>query len=208
MNSILGPLMPDVYAGIAAPASADDASGWDGDNAIFDLLVDKHKPKVIIEVGTWKGQSAFTMAEACRKRQLQTAIICVDTWLGSPEHWITWPEELKRRNGYPQLYYLFLENVVRRNLCETIVPLPTTSTVAAALLDRQGVRADLIYIDANHEYDAVLSDMEHYFRLLAPGGLLFGHDLQEPDIVRAVNSFCLAHELKGWARHEAFWMIA
>ena len=41
------------------------------------------KPKLIVEVGTWKGASAIYMAKICRKLELNTEIVCIDTWLGT-----------------------------------------------------------------------------------------------------------------------------
>lgn len=206
MNPILSKLLPDVYKDFPHQDFTEHVDGWDGTNALFGNLVNKICPKVIVEVGTWMGQSAFTMAEACRLLQLDTAVICVDTWLGSIEHWVTWPHELLLVNGYPSLYRQFLANVIKRGLQDYIVPLPNTSLTGAAMLQHCGVRPDMIYIDANHDTDAVRLDMEHYYPLLAQGGLLFGHDLQEQGIVDAVNGFCAAHNV-GWSRHEAFWMI-
>jgi hypothetical protein len=206
MNNILRELMPDVYAGFPAAEYEEHVIGWDGTNPLFDHLVDKVRPTVIFEIGTWLGQSAFKMAAAAKERNLRTAIICIDTWLGSPEHWLTWPNELMRVNGYPQMYRQFLANVIKQGHQDMIVPLPTTSITAAALLRRMNICADLIYIDANHEEDAVRSDIEHYYAMLAAGGHLFGHDLQEPGVRTAVTKFCAERGLN-WTSVEAFWII-
>lgn len=206
MNPILKDLLPDVYAGFPLADYKDNLEGWDGDNSIFSHLVDRFKPKLIVEVGTWKGQSAVTMAKACQSHGLDTAIICIDTWLGSEEHWLTWPHELRLVNGYPTLYRQFIANVLLRGLQEMIVPLPTSSITGAALLKHFNIQADMIYIDANHDGDAVRADIEHYYPLVRPGGMLFGHDLQHPPITVAVNNFCSTKQLP-WHRHQAFWLI-
>ena len=37
----------------------EDSHGWNGNNSIFESLIEECKPSIIIEVGTWKGQSAI-----------------------------------------------------------------------------------------------------------------------------------------------------
>src|SRR6185312_6218941 len=77
------------------------------------------------------------MAKLCAAAGVSTQIICVDTWLGSTEVYTrreTEPESyqaMRFKNGWPQLYYQFLANVVRHGLQEVITPLPPTSATAA-----------------------------------------------------------------------------
>jgi hypothetical protein len=189
MHTILSEIYPqDIYKDfVPMPESI---TGWGGTNRIFESLISKVRPKVIIEVGTWKGQSAITMAEACRTHQLDCAIICVDTWLGSEELIRKWPEELRRVNGYPTLYYQFLSNVVHRGAQELIVPLAANSVTAAKILRDLGVTADLIYIDADHQFESVLADLTAFSPLLTTTGLMFGHDYYFDSVSRAVTTFC------------------
>ena len=43
-----------------------DLFGWGGEDKIFNELISRYKPKVIAEVGTYKGQSAINMAKALK----------------------------------------------------------------------------------------------------------------------------------------------
>lgn len=166
--------------------------GWNSDSPVFDDLIFRQKPKLIIEVGTWLGMSALNMAHILKRfGHRDTLILCVDTWLGSVEHWEN-PEffgQLKLKNGYPAFYYEFLSNVVKYGFEETILPLPMTSTIAAKFLKSKGIQADLIYIDGSHDFEDVALDLAHYWRLLRPGGVLFGDDFGMPGVEKAVLDF-------------------
>jgi hypothetical protein len=119
----------------------------------------------------------------------------VDTWLGSEEHILDCPAELLRVNGYPRLYYQFLSNVIHRRAQDWIVPLPTTSLTAANLLSQLGIEADLVHIDANHQYDAVMTDLTAFLPLIRKGGIMFGHDYFFDSVKRAVSEFCATHHI-------------
>ena len=76
-------ITPDIYHGLELLPK--DLQGWNGESPIFSALIQTLKPRHIIEVGTWKGQSAITMARAVKAQGLATKITCVDTWLGALE---------------------------------------------------------------------------------------------------------------------------
>jgi len=201
------------YADFDATPYPEDVQGWSSDAPIFDALIERIRPELIIEVGTWKGASAIHMAEACKRVGLATQIVCVDTWLGSQEFWYDHTDieryrSLRMRHGYPQTYYQFLSNVVRAGHADQIIPFPTTSLIAARWFARQGVAASLIYLDASHDYDDVLSDMRAYWPLVRPGGVLFGDDrFTFRDVDRALTTF--TREIgRDFVADDRFWQVA
>jgi len=156
--------------------------------------VSKLRPRLIIEVGSWKGRSAINMATACKSLGLETEIVCVDTWLGPPGIYTRKNDpfyaSLGHKFGYPQLYYTFLTNVVRARHQDMITPLPLRSALAAEVLREMRVKAPLIYIDAAHDYDSVLCDLRSYWNLLTDDGVLFGDDyVGWPGVTKAANEF-------------------
>jgi cephalosporin hydroxylase len=171
-----------------------DMQGWGSDHRFFAELIGKVRPTTIIEVGTWKGRSAIGMAKLVKKFGLDCEIVCVDTWLGSPEHWLNeqagWHDALRIHHGLPHLYWVFLANVMHEGCADIITPLPNTSQNAAAILARLKVRAEFCYIDAAHEYAEVLADLRAYWPLLEPGGYLMGDDyIGWPGVTRAADEF-------------------
>ena len=170
------------------------------------------RPDLIIEVGTWAGGSAIRTGRACQRLNLATEIVCVDTWLGAhlsigPDALPGLYEAMGYRWGYPTLYYTFLRNVVDAGLADTITPFAKTSESAALWFRRAGITAPLIYIDADHEYRAVMRDLEVYWPLLRPCGILIGDDMANvafPGVERAARIFALSQGLTLWAGGNRF----
>lgn len=187
-----------------------DLDGWNGRRPIFEKLIKEVQPTRIIEVGTWKGQSTITMGRAIKNLNLNCEIRCVDTWLGALEFW--WAEDksrdLRLKNGYPQVYYQFLSNVVHNHMENIILPFPTTSDIAHRFFKRNDITAQLIYIDASHEQGDVYRDISNYYELLLPGGIIFGDDYNKswPGVQLDVKKFSKEINVE-YSVEEVFWII-
>ena len=133
---------PLKYYGFDKASHATDLQGWGSTDPIFSVLFDKLRPKHVAEIGTWKGASALHMAYLANQYGLEDCeIVCIDTWLGSIEHWFfrdrpDYFPSLKLRQGYPTLYMTFLANVIEAGATERIVPFPVASTAAARFSPR------------------------------------------------------------------------
>jgi hypothetical protein len=107
----------------------------------------------VLQPFTWQKYAASLVC-----KQPFTASI---TWLGAEEFWTsqadTGERDLRQKNGYPQVYFDFLANVVQHDCQDLIVPIPNTSFIGHIILKNRGVLADLIYIDGSHVYEDVKS---------------------------------------------------
>ena len=180
----------DPYEGLEVLSA--DFQGWSSTSPIFEEVIKELQPKLIIEVGTWKGCSAIHMAKTCLKYYDDFEIICIDTFLGSVEHWLDQGGALFNglKNGRPMIYEQFLSNVVHSNLQRYITPLPIDSSNGYEILSKLDVQADLIYIDAAHDYVSVRLDLTHYANCLRSGGYLLGDDwFHEPIKQAAYDTF-------------------
>ena len=192
----------DPYAGFDFAAIPVDDQGWGSKSPAFGKLVERVRPKLIIEVGTWKGGSAIEMAGHLDRLDLaDSSILCVDTWLGALEMWGDQEDadrfgSLNLKHGYPQLYYQFLANVCHHGAQSRIIPFPLPSVTAAQWLSLRGVRADLIYVDGSHEEEDVHADLVDYWDLLSPGGVIFGDDYCWTGVKMAVDRFTSENRLK------------
>ena len=171
-----------------------DRSFLNGED-IFDRLIEAVRPLLIVEVGTWMGHSAIHMSRSSARFSSHPLIICVDTWLGSYEHYFKdeYLADLALQHGRPTFYAKFLANVVFHGLTKQILPLSVSSNSGYEILQRLGIVADLIYIDAGHGYDDVSNDIRNYRKLLSPTGVIFGDDYFFKPLKRAVDDYAEAN---------------
>jgi hypothetical protein len=189
-----------------------DLAGWGGDSPAFAEMVAEVRPSLIVEVGSWKGASAISMADATEICGLKTKILCVDTWLGALEFRTNQddPERfqaLECLHGFPSVYYRFLANVCYKQHSDRIIPFPIDAASAALWLMMNGVRADLIYVDASHEEEAVYQDLLNYHSLLSPRGRIFGDDWDWASVRAAVSAYARYANLSVSHCHDK-WVLA
>lgn len=181
----------DVYAGLQL--IDEDLQGWASTDSCFNDIIEKIKPTTIIEVGTWKGASAVNMAALALAQGVsdeELEIVCVDTFLGSVEHYtmLNTFNAGNKKHGRPLIYDQFLSNVVHNKLTKVITPFPIDSGNGALSLVNWNVQADLIYIDAAHDFEYVQVDFIRYANALRPGGYILIDDWHHQPIKEAAKS--------------------
>ncbi|WP_342108661.1 class I SAM-dependent methyltransferase [Methylobacterium sp. SI9] len=194
----------DPFADPPADLRPADLQGWRSIHPYLEEAVIAVRPRVVIEIGTWKGASALFLARTMAEHDVAGSVIAVDTWLGAVDHWADAAlfAELATEHGYPSLYRTFLANVVREGMTDRIVPLPLDSVNAAELLRLRGIAADVIHLDAGHEEASVAADLRAWWPILRPGGLLIADDYDStggrfPGVTRAVDAFCAEAGVQG-----------
>ena len=75
-------------------ATPHDRHGWMDPNIMWvftklDASATAAAPLLLVEVGSWKGQSSVAFAKHLKQLGPDHRLVCVDTWLGAPEFW-TW----------------------------------------------------------------------------------------------------------------------
>lgn len=164
---------------------------------IFKDAIDRLNPRLIIEVGSFVGESAIFMANHIKARKLDCVILCVDTWYAGFDHWKGAREKIQHHFGRPDFYYKFMANVIANDCQRVILPFASDSLNGARILRWLGVRPQLIYVDASHEEGDVLRDYDVYWDLLESGGGLLVDDLSGhfPGVVADWMEFCGKHDL-------------
>jgi hypothetical protein len=169
--------------------------GWYSNAKQIESLFKQNRINVVIEVGCWLGLSTRHMATLLPS---EGKLYAVDHWLGSSEH--------QDSSELPTLYDQFLSNVVYASLTNVIVPIRMSSLEAAALLSIMAIMPDLVYIDASHDTESVLADLNAWFPFVKGHGIICGDDWHWEDVRAAVEIFALEHQLTIDAS-ENFWCL-
>jgi len=127
--------------------------------------------ELIVEIGSWLGGSARAMAD-----NTAGTLFCVDPWTGPEKSEGVVPggdPKLWEERGHdPEwVWKAFQENMEG---LDNVIPMRMTSLEGARWL--RNLRFDMIFLDANHSYENAKADLLAWRPLLAPGGLLSGHD--------------------------------
>lgn len=77
-------------------------------------------------------------------------------------------------------------------------------TSMEAVADFQENSLDFVYIDGNHDFEYVVSDIIHWSKIVKPGGIVAGHDYraEEKDqripfhVIQAVNAYSDAYHIR------------
>lgn len=163
---------------------------------VFEWIIKTVRPDTIVELGTWKGHSANHMADVCKSIGLSsTKIICVDTFLGGPEHWVLGDvlTDMRRRNGMPTIIDAFYGNTIARGNDGMIFPLTVDTVAGWRIMKDLGFTADLVFVDAGHAYEQVVSEIEGYMPRLSARGVMFGDDYQAHEAANAVHDMARKH---------------
>jgi predicted O-methyltransferase YrrM len=131
-------------------------------------LVNDHKPKTVLEIGTARGG---TLCLLCRFASPEARIVSVDL------------PYARNGGGYPHwkepYFYRFAQRRQRLHLLRADSHSAETIAEAGRLAGERGF--DFILIDGDHSYGGVRHDFLSYRPMLAPGGLLALHDVLPND---------------------------
>ena len=187
--------------------------GWNGNLPFFETVITEEKPKTIFEIGSFLGESAINMGNITKRLGLDAQIVCIDTWLGSDEHWrndgcdmMSWFNRFATGTSF--MYDQFVINVLLNKLDDRIIPIPNTSTNAYKMFKWKSLTADLIYVDGSHDKEDVKKDVRMYWELLNSGGTIFGDDYSSWQMVReAADESATALNVPLIVRDQHFWTM-
>lgn len=156
----------------------------------FKLLLGS-RTAAYVELGTWCGASARLAAELAPNAR----IWCVDCWDGRGglqyhEHAID-SLQLCQANLWPYR--------------DRVTLLRETTLDGVQWLAGHGVRPDVVYVDADHSFNAAKADMLAC-RAAWPGAVICGDDYNEPPGAAAVDVFGAGRVHAGYAGK--FWVWA
>lgn len=153
-------------------ARAAEVPGWMTLKELCWLSQQAMKRNSIVEVGSWMGRSTTALAASTLG-----VVYAVDTWEGTPaEH-----SEIMKALTPKNLFKAFQHHTAGLS---NVVPIRKQSIEAAAEFNN----VDMVFIDANHDYENARADILAWRDRLNDGGLLCGHDYEYSEgVKRAVS---------------------
>ena len=143
---------------------------------LLDLIYQLPNNISMIEVGCYAGESTQIFLKSGKI----SVLYAVDIW----EDEFGWYKQVDINHSFSLVEKAFDEKVKNYNVKKYKMDLSKAKSYLP--------KVDFIYIDANHEYEYVLSDINNSKELIKEGGYIGGHDYtnQIPGVVNAVrNSF-------------------
>lgn len=160
-----------------------DINGWFSFESVYDFLTSSIPDGgVFVECGAWLGKSSSYLCDISKKR---INIYIVDTWKGSASE-TDGPHSLALTHD---IHSMFLSNMGNRKF----TAIKKTSEEASK--DFEDNSCDVVFIDMEHTFDAVLKDIQLWLPKVKVGGYIAGHDYTDhfPGVVKAVrHSFDLS----------------
>ncbi len=151
----------------------DAVPGWMSpgqEKCLFDLVCTLNQQARILELGSFLGRSTVTMAFACHKTRRH--IYAVDTFEGNDDDFISGRNEVYWQGN--SFLETFKDHLRRDDLLQYVTALQGWTHEIAKHWTMQ---VDMIFIDAGHTYEAVLQDVDNYFKFVKPGGVVALHDV-------------------------------
>jgi predicted O-methyltransferase YrrM len=163
---------PDFSPDWKCSFSHDRIPGWFTFPKLYERAVAEAKDgDMLVEIGAWLGRSTAFLGHQVHGSGKRLRVLVVDTFRGSANeaHMVSCAQAL---GG--SVRRLFDRNMRLAGVLETLEIREELSVQAArAVPDRS---CFMVFIDADHTYEALRSDIRAWRDKVRPGGLLAGHD--------------------------------
>ena len=152
-------------------------------------------PLVGIEIGTAFGYNAKNMLTELPIKKLY----CIDAWTMYEDYTY---ENMKGQDEFENTYQTaknrlkpFGDKVefIRKFSDKAVNDVPDT--------------VDFIYIDGNHEYEFVKEDIKLYEGKIQKGGVIGGHDIDGPGVLKAFVEYVYGTKYKYFVKGPDWWVV-
>jgi O-antigen biosynthesis protein len=153
-------------------------SGWIGHAPFAMALMQMLAPRLLVELGTYKGDSYFAFCQAVAALGLTTRCCAIDTWRGDPQAGMMpdGDQVLAALRGYHDPRYSQFSTLMQSDF----------DAAAPGFADGS---IDLLHIDGCHTYDAVKNDYQTWRPKLSDRAIVLFHDTQVRDPGFGVHQF-------------------
>lgn len=146
----------------AKPPFLDIHSAWVEHIPFGQMLIELHRPRNVVELGTHYGTSYFSLCAAIKALNLECTANAVDTWQGD-EHAGFYGDEVYEIVQQRNSTYVHFSTLHRKPFKEALSYFPNGSV-------------DLLHIDGYHTYECVSEDYHTWLPKLSTRGIILFHD--------------------------------
>jgi glycosyltransferase involved in cell wall biosynthesis len=164
-------------------------SAWTEHAPFAFWLVDVHRPRLLVELGTHSGFSYLVFAQAVKRLNLATRCFAIDTWKGDEHSGLYDDEVFAALRDYHDQHYSSFSQLVR-----------TTFDEAVGHFEDESI--DLLHIDGRHFYEDVKHDFDTWKPKLSNRAIVLLHDVEVQRRNFGVHK--LWEELRGQYPHFEF----
>lgn len=139
-----------------------------------------------VEVGVCKGQNIYWLLKSCLSI---IKIYGIDPWMA-------YKDKLTITQETADQWYETTKSLLQSYVDDGFVELLRMPSAMGAL-QIEDEALDFVFIDGNHSYDAVVTDLAIWLPKVRPGGIFSGHDFrpQDHEVRRAVYDFADKHKI-------------
>lgn len=148
----------------AEPRRLTDETAWQAHIPFAAVCVELVAPRLLVELGTAKGDSYSAFCQAIDVLGLPTRAVAVDTWKGDPHSGPLRPSVLEDLRSHHDSLYARFSLLLQRTFDE-----------ALSEVDDESI--DLLHIDGYHVYEAVQHDFESWLPKLSDRAVVLFHDV-------------------------------
>jgi hypothetical protein len=162
------------------------------------------RPIKVAEIGVWIGETSLEIANSAAVEHL----ICVDHFMGNPGDWTS--ILVTESGGRENIRQQFIDRMVGGAPQSKWALHEGSSLDIGPLMSRVSPTFDVVFIDADHEFSAVQSDIKAWWPALREGGVMIGHDyhvVRLRSVTEAVEDW-FGKDFMVYAedQHGAFWV--
>lgn len=137
---------------------------WVGHIPFAIWLVENFRPKIVVELGTHKGNSFFSFCQSMKLNNIKGKVFAIDLWEGDKHAGYYSNSIYEDVKEYAKHYYSDIAELIREDF-----------NLAVGQFEDQSI--DLLHIDGLHTYDAVKNDFETWLPKLKPDSIVLFHDI-------------------------------
>ena len=147
----------------------------------YDLIASNPDMRILCEVGVWKGHSIRHLAKALKERGGTFELYAVDLWDRTTDADLA----QDHKDTFPLLYEIYCHNLTEAGVRTDVFDIQGVSWEQATFFEDNTL--DFCFIDAGHDKESIVKDLNAWYPKVRSGGIFAGHDIHHRPVVEALE---------------------